>query len=409
MMLAFVACGEGDAERFRFEGTAGQPTDTVIDAWTPFIEVTIDSTDPRHFLVDTGAPLTHLDDQVYEIDDITAGQIDAFGLRFFDRPMAPIALFGDVSLCSGISLGGLLGGDVLHRFQFAGDYLAQKLYLFDGLDGDVPSGASLEPEQVLDISVLGGGLVCFAPEGPNCEGATVIEIAPNRLVVPVEVEGVASHFLLDTGASFVSVSPVFLGELGAKSRPFLGDVTVQAQAGKFEAQVTRLASISGSGGAAEVSSVPALVLEDEDLLVGLTNETGVTIRGLLGGSYLREFLFVIDYPEENVRLRRYAEPDHIDRREFIGPGFDLILCEDFFRIAEIYEDTAVGEKHDLVLGDAVVAINGELLAGKSIDQVETLVRSVEPGTVMEFSINRQGDRQDSVEKLEILDLLPDFR
>lgn len=411
-----AACdGAGERPGLDWGGEAGRATDAIVDeGWTPFVEATIGTTEPRDFLVDTGAPLTYLDADVYDLETVVSGDIAAFGLRFYGRPFVPIELFGDIELCSGLRPGGLIGGDLLNEFQFAGDYLAGKLWLFDGsvggsdggLDGDVPSEAPLMDGEAVDVAVLGGGSYCFG-EGDGC---TVIEIAPNRVVLPVEVEGTTANFLVDTGASYVSVSPAFLAELGEDGRPSLGDVTVQSASGIVETSLTRLRWIEAAdGGAGRVESVPALVLDDEDLLIGLSNETGRTIRGLLGGSWLREFLFVVDYPNQRLLLWRYEDADHIDRREFVGPGFEIGECNGEFLVGGIYESTGVAEAHDVEVGDEIVAIAGETLAKRSIDEVRAMVRDVEPGTVVELDIDRAGSRPRGVEPIEILDMLPEYR
>ncbi len=403
LALVLAACDDVAEEEFRWEGEVGQATEADIAGWTPFVEVRIGEYSPHSFLVDTGAPLTHADTAVYDLDGLVEGDFDAFGLRFYDRPIVPIALFGDEEACDGTQRGGLLGGDVLRAFSLAGDYLSGKLWLFDELAGDVPTEAEVGAAATVPMQVRGGGRFRVGDDD-------VVDVPATRVVVDLDVEGVTVPMLLDTGASYVSISPTLV-DLD-DGRPTLGEIAIRTARGEEQIRVTRLRSVA-PGGAAEVASVPAIVLPDDDLLAAISDEAGVALRGLLGGSYLREFVFVIDYPAEELRLARYAEADHIDRREFIGPGFDVEPCGDGFYVGEIYEDTGVGDDHDIRVGDRVIAIGGETLAGKSTVEVEDLYRGVAPGTVLAFRLNRwegdDEDRPDGTEDLEILDLLPDYR
>jgi len=389
LILGLLAgCGDEDPSP-SYEGQS-LPADILLSGWTPLVQVALNEGDPHWVLLDTGAPWTELDAGTFGIEpgiDEVTGSLDAFGLTFLDQRVS----VGDL----GGLLGGLLGADIVSHFQLVVDYQGSRAFLFDGVELPAEVGADVRPGESLPAPTMGSG---------------------TRVVVDAEIEGLPVSVLIDTGASYVAVDPALLNELGETDRPGLCCQPIVTYQGVVSASLTRLKSVS-LGGIGEVGSVVAMQEPASlGLLDALSSETGRSIRALIGGAYLREFLMTVDYQNEQMWLERYNTDDHINRRDYIGPGFELDEVSGEFAVVHVWQDTVawaeglrppeVNEDGDLVIY-LLDWIDDNRLAGMSLEQVLDLLHGGVPGTTSTYQFGSPGESL--LVDLPIVDLLPDYR
>ena len=371
LILSLVGCD--DAEPFRYQGEPGQATEVLFAGWTPLVQASIDQGPAHLMLVDTGAPYSYVDRMVF---DVERGDLAAFGLGFPDHEFREIDFDG--------ALGGLIGADIVSQFQFVVDYQGYRAFLFDGVELPAEIGADVLAAEPVSAPVLG----------------------TRRMVVDAEIEGVSVAVLLDTGASYVTVDAALLDELGGGDRPELCCQDIVTAEGRLSVPLTRLKEVS-LGATAAVTSVPAMAEpEESDLLAGLSADARRPIRALLGGAYLREFLTTIDFPGERLWLERYRADDHIDRREFIGPGFEVGERLGNYSVTQVYQGTEA-EQAGVTRAYGLDAVNGTFVSGRDSLAVEELLHGFDPGDVVHFQFGVGGDIVEL--DLTIVDLLPEYR
>src|SRR5262249_33614162 len=135
-----------------------------------------------------------------------------------------------------------------------------------------------------------------------------VSFPSTRVPLTVTIEGTDHPFILDTGASEVTLRGSLFDAVTADGRARVGGFPVTTASGPTTAELTRLRTISVAG--ETVADLAAMTIGDT-LLDAITDETGHPVDGLLGGNYLREFLVTVDYPHGALRLQRYATRDHI--------------------------------------------------------------------------------------------------
>ena len=126
-------------------------------------------------------------------------------------------------------------------------------------------------------------------------------------------------------------------------------------------RVTRARSITV--GDQTVVGPAVLSLGSDKLLDALAVEVGHTVDGLLGGSFLREFLVTVDYPKRSLRLQRYVPPSPVPD-EFRRVGIEIVPSASGFAISKVYQGSDAAAKQ-LAVRDIVVSIDGQPLAGMS--------------------------------------------
>lgn len=115
------------------------------------------------------------------------------------------------------------------------------------------------------------------------------------LVVPVHINGEGPFdFVLDTGATFTCVSPSLSESLGLEERA--GQVAYGAGIGG-SGQVQLVGADSLRLGAAQAHDMTVCVVQLDQL-----EATGISIDGLLGLNFLREFRMLLDFERQVVRL-----------------------------------------------------------------------------------------------------------
>lgn len=419
LALALLLAGCGDAE-LPFAGEPGRATAITIDSWVPFVMGDVrlpdDGAASGPLLLDTGSPLTLLDRGA---TGLTAGhasaELRAFGLTFPGYPLVVTDVFAGEDPCQSRPTAGIVGGDLLRHFRLGLDYKAGRAYLFRGPEADDATlDADTEPPLRVPLEVLGGGTVAGLA---GVEGS--VGVPGTRLVVArVRVEGRDAVAVIDTGASLNLIGTRLLKRLGdTGGRPQLCCTGVTTLGGAVRARVLRVKSIELGG--ARVDSVAALAAAGLDsLLAGLSGEIGREVDLLLGGSFLREFTARYDYGAGWLELRRYRSPTHIDRDEFVGPGFSFCEARHVtdpksgadvpvgMRVLDVYQDTDASDQ-GVAAGSLVVAVDGSSVVGKSAEQALQLIRKHAVGETVKLSF--KATPADIVRQVEVERVLPEYK
>jgi hypothetical protein len=216
--------------------------------------------------------------------------------------------------------------------------------------------AGLEPEITLPFMFEGGSVL---------DGVTVPR---SRVVVQVSLEGTMYSMIVDTGASLMTVSQAAFTALTADGRTQLMTSGIETTSGTSTASVTRAASVA-VGGATVDSVVISHDTSFDTNLAAISTDVGHTIDGSLGGTFLHDFVVVIDYPSTTLHLSRYTDLDFaIDEGEAIGIALD--------EQGGTYSVSAASPKaagQGIAMGDVVTSIDGVQLGGLAIAQANVLL------------------------------------
>jgi hypothetical protein len=299
-------------------------------------------------LVDTGSPFTLIDPSAFPgttLPRVAQVNVDiGLGALTVDGVSA-LQLMGS-GMMDMLALGGILGGNVLRSFSTQFDYRDQALRLGAGAD---PGDVAL-PGTSLPFELQGGGSAS--------DGTTIVTFPATRIALTVNVDGVDHPFILDSGASQVAVRTSLFDTLTADGRAQRGGFPVQTAAGPANATLTRARALAVAG--EQVTDVAVMTIGD-DLLDNITAEVHHPVDGLLGGTFLREFLVTIDYPKRTLHLQRYATRDHIvDELQRVGIELGGADAGGGMTIATVYAGTDAALK-GLTISDQLLAVDGQPL------------------------------------------------
>ena len=343
------ACGGGaSSSGFPTMGMTGVPSSALIGSNLVFVDAALDGHPGGRMLIDSGSPVTVIDPAAFPgatLPDGKQAQID-LGVGALTVDNIP-ALQASTYTMDGLNLGGILGGNVLRQFSAALDYRDGQLRLGDGA---TPAGVE-QPGASVSFHLEGGGL-------ENVLGVTM-QLPATRIPVTVTVEGADRPFMLDTGASEVTVRSSVFASLTADGRSVMGGIDITTAYGTVTGRVCRARSIVVGG--AEVTDAPVMTIGDS-LIDSLEAELGHRFDGLLGGSFLREFFVTIDYPRGTLHLQRYTARDHITdelQRAGIALGPDPAGGHRYV-IANVYAGSDAQAK-GLLPGWEVLAVDGQML------------------------------------------------
>ena len=134
-----------------------------------------------------------------------------------------------------------------------------------------------------------------ATHGANGSGVPVALGSPKPYVIlDVAVDdGRARPFLLDTGASSTTISPLLAAELGLAVRP----IDAVGIGGAMQAGSARVRRLAAAGVVEEDAEVAVM-----DLFGMVSRAAGREIEGVLGYPFLRGCRLEIDYPARRVLL-----------------------------------------------------------------------------------------------------------
>jgi hypothetical protein len=360
-------------------GTLGQPSTALISGNLIFVNASMNAMDenPGLFgmLIDSGSPVVLIDPTLFggkgptttsQISTtVDLGLLDAAGNPVVIIDNAPV-LQVSTAMMDALGFGGILGGNVMQKFSVQLDYSAPMMEGFclgctaTGARSDVQS-----PGGVVAFTLEGGGNSPVTL-GVSSTGAPinspVVNIPPTRIPVTVNIDGIDHPFIVDTGATEVSLRSSVYASLVSDGRAQLeSGIAIMTIAGASNASLTRAKSITVGG--VSVANVPVMTImstPSDQLLNGISNELGTQIDGLLGGSFLRNFLVTIDYPAGQLHLEPYNTPPIPDEFRRVGFTIGLDATGAHFVAQSVYPNTDAAAK-GVMVGDQVTAIDGVTL------------------------------------------------
>ncbi len=409
MAVAALGCGD---QGFEYFGEPGVPVAARYSSWVPGIEVGVDGGVSRDFLVDTGSPLTVLDTNEFPDrgDGLHDVDLAAFALEF---PAFTVAVFDVFAYEQDEEAGfaGIVGGDLLSEFALRLDYRGDRVWLEADLgeaDPGVPGGfdaSTVEGAETVALDVEGGGLAVVPGDcGETCGN---IHLPATRALVEVQLEDSAEPIwmLVDTGASSVVVDQLTIEALPDPERPRLEGVTVGTASGEVTAYFTRVRSMGLGMSGVEERDLPVLVLPEGSLFDDIERETGVPVKGLVGGTFLRSYLTTIDFPGERLALARYLDQSHIDADEFVRVGFTMAKRGGAWEVRDVYPGTDAAAE-GIVSGDRVASVDTEAVADLSEEEVSAIFGRFELGDEVPVSVERGTETHNY--QIAVEDLLPRF-
>jgi len=366
--LALVAggaagCG-GSGSGLHTMGMLGVPSPALIGSNVVFVDAALNGHAGGRLLIDTGSPYTLIDPQQFPGATLPPQQeVNAdIGLGALTIDAVP-SLQITTGTMDSLHLGGILGANVLRQFSTEVNYRDQELRLGDGA---APA----------DVEIPGASVPFKLEGGTSPLDTSGIPAPTTRVPVTVTLEGTPHPFILDTGASEVTVRAALFATLTADGRARLSGLTVSTATGQASAIVSRLRTVSAAG--QDVSDVAFMTLNDDTLLDSLASEVHHPIDGLLGGSFLREFLVTIDYPRGELHLQRYGTRDHISD-EFQRVGIQLEASGASYAVGVVYQGSDAAAK-GLRVGDQIVAIDGQALTALNPIAADQLLQGPVGGT-----------------------------
>jgi len=365
-------------------GMPGIPSPARVGANLVFAEVSINAQPPSFLLIDTGSPVTLIDPSMYpalsfpQTPQVTVSV--AFGGFTVDNvPALQTTFLGS----GGANVPEIVGGNLMQQFPVQLDYSERdpNRAFRIGASNMTASGVEVPGGQV-SFTLAGGGR-----EIVDMSSTAAIDVPATRIPITVDIEGVSHPFILDTGASEVTVRDTVYAALVADGRPQLSGLPIGTAAGARTATVTRARTITVGG--QTVVNAPIMTIGDQ-LIDGLQSELGRPMDGLLGGSYLREFLVTVDYPHGSLQLQRYVPPAVI-QDEFKRVGFELGTGSGAhaYAVAVVYPGTDA-EAKGIRMGDVILSVDGQDL--DSLDPIsadETLDGTV--GTTKQIGLGAAAD------------------
>lgn len=396
--LCAASCGGGDS-KYAVTGTLGIPSSTVIGANLIFAEASLNGDLAQAdgefgVLIDSGSPVVLIDPAHFgQPGPATANDVKTnIDLGFVKDGTTVVTIKGIPALALSaatmdeIGFGGILGGDVMRDFSIQLDYAAPTMEGFclgcvSGPRDDVAS-----PGASLPFSLRGGGT---GPVPLASDVQPTVTIPATRIPVTVDIEGVQHPFILDTGASEVSVRTTVFDDLTSDGRPKLTNFPITTVTGNSGAEVARAKTLTVGG--EMVTDVPVMTIPGDELLDGISKEldrSGKTqIDGLLGGSFLRNFLVTIDYTKGQLHLQRYTTQTWQD--EFKRVGIELGATQPgsqhAYGVGVVYPGTDAEQK-GIRVNNEVWSIDGMSLDGMDAIQADALLNGT-PGTMKTLAIS----------------------
>lgn len=319
-------------------------------------------------VVDTGAPVTLLDPAVWTGETLPMGQGSLASLTLGGLTATDVKVVGAaVGATTGDGpLPGLVGGDFLCHFETSFDYRQPRVLL-----GDQAMPTDLAAPVTVTAPVKGGGLGGL----PVGNDIVLVELPPTRIVVSAKLDGVDRTFVLDSGASLTVVSPTVFAALTADGRKKVEGLAASTVMGSAGLTVARAKTLSVGG--AEVSGALVASLDSANVFSALSAEVKQNVDGLIGGTFLREFLVTVDYAGEQVLLRRYPSRDHV-HDEFTRVGVALAPITSAMPGQPHYEVQLVfpgsdAQTQGLAVGNDVISIDGTPLEPLDLEAASALL------------------------------------
>ncbi len=379
-------------------GMLGEPSTALIAGNLIFVNASMNTMaeDPGSFgmLIDSGSPVVLIDPSLFGgTPPTTAAKIPTtVDLGLLGANGLPVVVIDNArvlqvsnAMMDALGFGGILGGDVMSQFSVQLDYSAPMMEGFclgctastDRTDVQLPGGG-------VSFSLKGGGhsAVTLGTDAQgNAINSPAVNIPPTRIPVTVTIDGTNHSCIVDTGATEVSLRSTVYAQLISDGRAQLvSGIAIMTIAGASNASLTRAKTITVGGETVMDAPVMTIMSTPADqLLDGISRELGTQIDCLLGGSFLRNFLVTIDYPNGQLDLQPYVTPPIPDEFRRVGITLGLDATARNFVVSSVYPNTDAAAKN-IMVNDQIVAIDGTTLM--SVGYVATADQLLDgmPGT-----------------------------
>ncbi len=407
-------------------GMLGEPSTAVIAGNLIYVNASMNGMDetpgPFGMLIDSGSPVVLIDPTLFNTSPPTTdaqiptkvdlGLLDASGKPVVVIEQAPV-LQVSTTMMTGLGIGGVLGGDVMRQFSVQLDYSAPMMEGF--CLGCVAGGANpnVQPGAVVPFTLEGGGTspVTLGTDANNQPiNSPTIAIPATRIPVTVAIDGINYPCIVDTGATVVSLRSTVFSTLVSDGRSqMVGGIAIMTVDGVSNASITRAKTIAL--GTAIVSAPPVMSIVSSDpkhpdpLLDSISREVRTQIDCLLGGTFLRNFLVTIDYPNSQLHLDPYLTPPIPDEFRRVGISIGLDSTARYFVVASVYPNTDAANQ-GIMVGDQVVSIDGTILMGYVATADQLLDGTVGTTKMIQFGTTKNPANTNQTLAVKVEDLLP---
>ncbi|HLK89310.1 MAG TPA: aspartyl protease family protein [Polyangia bacterium] len=397
-----LSCGGSSSGGISTMGMLGEPSTALISGNLIFVNASMNAMDenPGLFgmLIDSGSPVVLIDPTLFGGSGPTsASQIPTtVNLGLLDAAGNPVVIIDNTpvlqvttKMMTALGFGGILGGNVMQKFSVQLDYSAPMMegFCLGCKAGGNPNVQS--PGGLVSFTLKGGGhspVTLGVTAGGTPINSPVIDIPPTRIPVTVNIDGTDHPFIVDTGATEVSLRSTVYSQLVSDGRAQLqSGIAIMTIAGASNASLTRAKTITVGG--ETVTNVPVMTIMStpaDQLLNGISSELGTQIDGLLGGSFLRNFLVTIDYPAGQLHLDPYLTPPIADEFRRVGFTIGLDATGANFVVQSVYPNTDAAAK-GVMVGDQITAIDGKSLASVGYVADADALLDGTPGTTKQIT------------------------
>ncbi len=350
----------------------------------------VEDSDGLLYILDTGAPRTILTPLAAQRPSGTFAEepVPDWELPGFSAADSNVVV-ADLSAGNAAVFGGVIGMDLLSTREVTFDHRSARAWL-----GPVDTGLPT-PDIAAPFRLLGPGGTCLA-EGSCYEWDSA------RIVVPIVLDGVQTHAVLDTGNEYTAVTPSLLARLPPmEGRPRLRYIDGPQATAETEYSRIGLATV----GEAQLEDLVIWSNRDDLRFAKLQVETGVGVEVLLGQSFLRNFAMTIDWGGTLV-FAEHEMPDPKQRSEWVGIGARIDDAEGCFQVQGVVEGHAAAIA-GLAAGDCLTAVDGWMPATHAAGEVARRVSDLGVGAQVVAVVRRDG-RDESI-TLVVADMLPPVR
>jgi C-terminal processing protease CtpA/Prc len=166
-----------------------------------------------------------------------------------------------------------------------------------------------------------------------------------------------------------------------------------------------------------VTDAPVMTIPGDSLLDSISQEldpSGATqVDGLLGGSFLRNFLVTIDYPKGQLHLQRYTNETWKDEFQRVGVTISADPTTGAGYVVRSVYPGSDAESKGILANDEVLVIGETQLATLVPVTLETAVEADSllegaPGTTIAVTFGAAGSSSIANQKIDLLvdDLVP---
>lgn len=347
----------GDSEAPAGPWEAGQHAEITVDGQVLLVGTVegVSSSAPLLFALDTGADRFYVD---ADLDAPSRGNVQ-FGEVVLENQGLRSLELAEAEAAIGWDLAGLAGQPLFESRVTAFNYPASTVHFFDELPSDAP------------------------PQAQGSAATLPYTLTAGIPVVELELGGGPLSLIADTGSGVTLVTESAFAALDDGNRPRLDGYLWLTSYGQDEGFVTRIPAVDL--GDHVVPETWAVVVPDDNHLLGLLTSVGLDVDGFLGFPFYREHVWVSDGPGTTFRAWFAADRAHVDPQEWQRVGVEPMWVDGRVVVGMLYRPSSA--EGVLELGDVLVSLDGIDVTSLSLDDVKRQLRG-EPGSVVVVGTDR---------------------